>query len=338
MLRLFRRPSRDTFELDPGTGEAAGDELGPDAEGERLSGRKRRLLTAILASGILAVALCALYLGWSGRRSDEPVPPHLLPQSGPPLTKSPASLQGALTPPVANAPTPPPSTAPAAPPSPSDSLEEQAQAPTFYKPLQRDSREAAPVAAGQETGVPGPYNVLAEVSHEATVETLRTQIAELKLKKLRAELEARELSRNPKRLFKAERAPAEPKKESSPLARLSPAPPTPAPEPIPTQLKAQAQPDQPGAPAAPPQMRVRMVTLEPREALIEAGDGESRGWFKVQEGQTFPDFIVARITEDGMTISFAGRGFFYPVGGYALGAPQDNGRASSPQASEPPRR
>src|SRR2546428_5876380 len=94
MLRLFRRPSRDTFELDPGTGEAAGDELGPDAEGERLSGRKRRLLTAILASGILAVALCALYLGWSGRPSDEPVPPHLLPPSRPPPGQGPAAAPG----------------------------------------------------------------------------------------------------------------------------------------------------------------------------------------------------------------------------------------------------
>ena len=341
MLRLFRRPSRDNFEPDPEAAPAAGDnELGPDAEGERLSGRKRRLLTAILASGILAVALCALYLGWSGRRSDEPVPPHLLPQSGPPLTQGPALLQGALTPPVANVPTPPPSTAPAPPPGPVASPGEQAPAPTFYLPLRRDSREDAPGAAGQETDVPGggAYNVLAEISQEATVENLRTQIAELKLKKLKAELEAHELRKNPKRLFKEEKAPTEPKREPSPLARLSPAPPTPAPEPIPTQLKAQAQPDQPGAPAAPPQMRVRMVTLEPREALIEAGDGESRGWFKVQEGQTFPDFVVARITEDGMTISFAGRGFFYPVGSYALGAPQDNRQGASRQATELPRR
>src|SRR5207245_2748003 len=149
------------------------------------------------------------------------------------------------------------------------------------------------------------------------------------------ELETHGRRNNPKRLFKEEKAPTEPKKEPSPLARLSPALPIPGSEPIPTQPQAQGQPEQPVAPAAPPQMRVRMVTLEPKEALIEAGDGNSRGWFKVQEGQTFPDFVVTRITEDGMTIAFAGRGFFYPVGGYALGAPR---QAGSGQASELPRR
>jgi len=334
MLRLFRRPSRDNSELDPEAGPAAGDkEFGPDAEGKRATGRKRRPLKTILAAGILAVGLGALYLSWSGSRSDEPVSPRLLPQGRPPLTQGPASLQGALTPSVAIAPTPPPSTASAPPPGPVASPAEQAQAPTFSLPLQRDLREAAPGAAGQET-VPagGAYNVLAEVSQEATVENLRTQIAELKLKKLKAELEAHELRKNPKRLFKEERPPAEPKKEASPLARLSPALPIPGPEPIPAQPQTQAPPEQPIAPAAPPQLRVRMVTLEPKEALIEVGDGDSRGWFKVQEGQKFPDFVVTRITEDGMTISFAGRGFFYPVGGYALGAPQSNRQAGSRQA------
>ena len=335
MLRLFRRPSRDNFELDPEAAPAADDnQLGTDAEGEPATGRKRLALKTILASGILAVGLGALYLGWSGSRSDEPVSLRLLPQGRPPLT------QGALTPPVANAPTPPSSTAPAPPPGPVASPGEQAPAPTFYLPLQRDSREAAPGAAGQETDVPGggAYNVLAEISQEATVENLRTQIAELKLKKLKAELEAHELRKNPKRLFKEEKAPTEPKREPSPLARLSPALPIPGPEPIPTQPQAQGQPEQPVAPAAPPQMRVRMVTLEPKEALIEAGDGDSRGWFKVHEGQKFPDFVVTTIGEDGVTIFFAGRGFFYPVGGYALGAPQDNRQGASRQASELPRR
>src|SRR5439155_15158853 len=274
-------PSRDNFEPDPEAAPAVGDnELGPDAEGDRATGRKRLALKTILASGILAVGLGALYLGWSGSRSDEPVSLRLLPQGRPPLT------QGALTPPVANVPTPPSSTAPA-PPGPVASPGEPAPAPTFYLPLQRDSREAAPGAAGQETDVPGggAYNVLAEISQEATVENLRTQIAELKLKKLKAELEAHELRKNPKRLFKEEKAPTEPKREPSPLAHLSPALPIPGPEPMPTQPQAQGQPEQPVAPAAPPQMRVRMVTLEPKEALIEAGDGDSRGWFKVHEGQ-----------------------------------------------------
>src|SRR5206468_5661026 len=117
MLRLFRRPSRDNFEPDPEAAPAAGDnELGPDAEGARATGRKRLALKTILASGILAVGLGALYLGWSGSRSDEPVSLRLLPQGRPPLTEGPAALPGALTPPVANAPPPLPSTAP--PPSP----------------------------------------------------------------------------------------------------------------------------------------------------------------------------------------------------------------------------
>src|SRR2546430_17347958 len=184
--------------------------------------------------------------------------------------------QGSLPRPVANVPPPPPATPPAPPPGPVPSPGEQAPAPTFYPPLQRDSREAAPGAAGQETDVPGAgaYNVLAEISQEATVENLRTQIAELKLKKLKAELEAHELRKNPKRLFKEEKAPTEPKREPSPLARLSPALPVPGPEPIPTQPQAQAQPEQPVAPAAPPHMRVRMATLEPKQAYIEAGDGD----------------------------------------------------------------
>src|SRR5881397_592854 len=133
MLRLFRRPSRDNFELDPAP--AAGDnQLGPDAEGKPATGRKRLALKTILASGILAVGLGALYLGWSCSRSDEPVSPRLLPQDRPPLTQGPASLQGALTPSVAIAPTPPPSTAPLPPPGPVASPAEQAQAPTFSLP------------------------------------------------------------------------------------------------------------------------------------------------------------------------------------------------------------
>src|SRR5438094_10478665 len=119
MLRLFRRHSRDNFEPDPEAAPAVGDnELGPDAEGKPATGRKRLALKTILASGVLAVGLAALYLGWSGSQSDEPLSPRLLPQSRPPLTQGPASLPGALTPPVANAPTPLPSTAPAPPPGP----------------------------------------------------------------------------------------------------------------------------------------------------------------------------------------------------------------------------
>src|SRR3989475_12936796 len=113
MLRLFRRPSRDNFEPAPEAAPAVGDnELGPDAEGDRTTGRKRLALKTIPASGILAVGLGALYLRWSGSRSDEPVSLPPLPQGRPPLT------QGAPTPPRADRPPPPPSTAPAPPPRP----------------------------------------------------------------------------------------------------------------------------------------------------------------------------------------------------------------------------
>ena len=346
MLRLFRRPPRNSFELD--TEDAAppvgGEGLEPDAEGELRpsTGRRQRPLKTILAFGILSVSLSALYLSWSGGRSDEPVPPRLLPQARAPLAQEGPSLLGAPPPPGASVPTPSPSTAPALPRGRGAPPAQQAQAPTFYLPLQRDPREAAQLAAGQGSGVPagGPYNVLAQASHEATVENLRAQIAELKLKTLKAELEADQLRKNPKRLFKDEKPAAEPKKEPSPLERLARVPPPvlPIPGPIPAERQAQALAPQPAAPPAPPQMRVRMVTLEPKEALIEAGDGDSRGWFKVQEGQKFPDFVVTNIGQDGVTISFAGRGFFYPVGGYALGAPPDNRQAGSRQTSEPPRR
>jgi hypothetical protein len=204
-----------------------------------------------------------------------------------------------------------------------------------------------PGAAGQESGVPGgrPYNELAEASHEATVENLRAQTAELKLKKLKAELEADELRKNPRRLFKEVQRAAEPKKEASSLERRARVPTVlPIPGPIPPERQAEALAAQSAAPPAPPRMRVRIVTLEPKEAWIEAGDGDNRGWFKVQEGQKFPDFVVTTIGEDGVTISFAGRGFFYPVGGYALGAPQDDrqtaapARAASPTAQSDPSR
>lgn len=345
MLRLFRRPPRDSFDL--GTEEAdppaGGKDSAPDSEGELRPStrRQQRTLKTILALGIVAVGLGALYVSWSGTRRDEPVPPRLLPQGRPPLTQGGPAPLGAPTAAVANAPTPSASTAVAPTPGASAPPTQQAAPPTFYGPLQRDPRETAQVAPGQESGLAsGSFNVLAQASHEATVENLRSQIAELKLKTLRAELEADELRRNPKRLFKEEQPAAEPKKQPSPLERLARVPPPmlPIPGPIPAERQAQLPAAQPAAPPAAPQMRVRMVTFEPKEALIEAGDGDSRGWFKVQEGQKFPDFVVTNIGEDGVTISFAGRGFFYPVGGYALGAPQDTRQAGSRQTAEPPRR
>lgn len=179
-----------------------------------------------------------------------------------------------------------------------------------------------PGTAGQESGAPAgrPYSELAEASHEAAVENLRAQTAELKLKKLKAELEADELRKNPRRLFRQESRASDPKKEANSPARqtrLSTALPTAGP--IPSQRPAQAPLAQPAGPPAPPQMHVRIVTLEPKEAWIETGEGDNRGWFKVQEGQKLPAFAVTTIEENGVTISFGGRSFFYPVGGYTLG-------------------
>jgi hypothetical protein len=344
MLRLFRRPPRESFE--PDTDEAVppvgDDDLGPDTRGELEStGRRRRPLKTILACGILAVGLAALYFGWSGGRSDEPAPPRLLPQGRPSLTQAGPPPQDIAPPPVATAPMSSRSGAPALSPGPGAPPAQQTAAPTFYVPLQRDPREAAPAAGNQESSVlaGGPYNALAQASHEATVENLRTQIAELRLKKLKAELEADGLRKNPRRLFKEDKPPAESKTELRPLERLARVPPPllamPGPVPLPAQPQAPAPPAQP---ASPPRMRVRMVTLDPKEALMETGDADGRGWFKVREGQKFPDFVVTNIGEDGVTIFFAGRGVFYPVGGYALGAPQDNRQAASRQASEPPHR
>src|SRR3990167_7958809 len=122
MPRLFRRrPPRDSFDLDTedAAPPAGGEDLEPDAERELgpSTGRQRRPLKTILALGIVAVGLGALYLSWSGGRSDEiGLPPRLLPQGPPPLTqRGTASLQGTPTPPVASVPPPPPSAAPAAP-------------------------------------------------------------------------------------------------------------------------------------------------------------------------------------------------------------------------------
>ena len=328
MFRFFRRPPRDDFELDaeqaapPDTSEdLAEGELGPS------TGPPRRPLKTILAFGIVAIGLGSLYLSWGGGQRNDPAPPRLLPHGGPPLSQgNPASPS---TPP-ASAPAPPASTDVAPPPDARARTTPPAERPTFYAPL---SREPAPVASVPENG---PYHVLAQASHEATVENLRSQIAELKLKKLKAELEAAELRKNPRRLFREEKASAESKKESSPLERLARVPPPLLPIPGPTPAERQAQ--EPATPPAPPQMRVRLVMLEPKEAVIETGYGDSRGWFTVREGQKFPDFVVTDIGQNGVTISLGGRGFFYPVGGSALGAPQDSRSSGPRQSSEPPRR
>ncbi|MGH7307112.1 MAG: hypothetical protein ACREK6_00285 [Candidatus Rokuibacteriota bacterium] len=264
------------------------------------------------------MGLGAVYFSWGRGRGEDFVLPSLLPQGRTALTPE-GSAPQAAPPPVTSEPTSSPSTAPALSHGRGSPPAEQAQAPTFHMPLPRDPRETAPGAAGQESGAAGrrPYNEIAEASHEATVENLRAQTAELKLKKLKAELEADELRKNPRRLFKQESRAAQSKKEASSPERLAREPAIP---PIPAGRSAQSLAAESPVPPGPPRMRVRIVTFEPKEAWIETGDGDNRSWFKVHEGQKLPDFAVTTIEENGVTISFAGRSFFYPVGGYALGA------------------
>lgn len=338
MLRFFRRPPRDAFghpnEDVPATSEEfTEDELGASTE------RRWRPLKTILAFGMLTAGLGALYLGWSGDLGNDLVPPRLLPHGRVPLTQESSAGSSATAPPStppAVTSTPSISSDRAAPPTSSTQATPQPERPTFHAPLSPDPRETAPIAFGQETS---PYSVLAQASQEATVENLRSQIAELKLKKLKAELEADELRKNPRRLFKEERPSAELKRESNGLERLARVPPSsfPIQEPRLTERHAQAAPP-PTALVAPPHMRVRMVTLVPKEAVIEAGDGDSRGWFTVREGQKFPDFVVTDIGSNGVTISLGGRGFFYPVGSSALGASEGDRQSGPRQTSEPPRR
>jgi len=324
MFRFFRRPPPDSLELDTeGTAPPpAGEDQEPHTEGaRRLSPWRQRSPRTILVFGGLAVGLGAVYFSWGRGGGEDFALPRLLPQGRTALTQEVPPLQGSLSP-QTGTPTSSPSTAETPSRGPDDPPGEQTPVPTFHMPLPRDPRGTPPGASGQESGAPGgrPYNELAEASHEAAVENLRAQTAELKLKKLKAELEANELRKNPRRLFRQESRASDPKKEANSLARqtsLSTALPTAGP--IPSQRPAQAPLAQPAGPPAPPQMRVRLVTLEPKEAWIETGDGDNRGLFKAQEGQKLPDFVVTTIAEDGVTISFAGRSFFYPVGGYALG-------------------
>lgn len=323
MFRFFRRPPPDSLELDTeNTAPPAGGDREPDAEGERSpSPWRQRSLRTTLVFGILAVGLGAVYFSWGRGRGEDFVLPRLLPQGHTALTQEVPAPQGARQS-VTSEPTTSSTTAPAPSHGPVVPPRDQAQVPTFHMPLPTGPREPVPGPAGHESAVSWrrPYNELAEASHEATVENLRAQAAELKLKKLRAELEADELRKNPRRPFKQESRAAEQKKEASSPGRLAREPVIlPIPGSIPAERQTQALAAQ-SAPPAPPRMRVRIVTLEPKEAWIEAGEGDNRSWFKVHEGQKFPDFAVTTIGEDGVTIYFAGRAFFYPVGGYALGA------------------
>lgn len=340
MVRFFRRPAPDNLELDTeGTAPPpAGEDQEPHTEGaRRLSPWRQRSPRTILVFGILAVGLGAVYFSWGRGGGEDFALPRLLPQERT-LTQEVPPLQ-AGPPSGPSEPTSSPSTA--KPPSrgPDVLLGEEAPAPALHMPLPRDPRGTPPGASGQESGAPGgrPYNELAEASHEAAVENLRAQTAELKLKRLKAELEADELRKNPRRLLRQESRARDSKKEAhSPArqARVSTALPNAGP--IPAQRQAPALVAQSVGPPAPPQMRVRIVTLEPKEAWIETGDSDNRGLFKVQEGQKLPAFSVTAIEENGVTISFGGRSFFYPVGGHALGAALEKYKAGSRQTYEPP--
>jgi hypothetical protein len=331
MFRFFRRPPRDSFEpdIDEGASPVTSDEL---AEENASAERPRRPLKTILAFGIVAAGLAALYLSWSGGHGNDSAPSRLLPHGSASLIKG---RPAPSTPRVATS-APSVSTDGAAPPDSSAAAAPQAERPTFHAPLPRDPRETSQLSDAEI----GPYHMLAQTSHEATMENLRSQIAELKLKKLKAELEADALRKNPGRLFKEEKPSIDLKREASGLERLARVTPPSLPiqGPIPAERLAPAPTPQPAAPPAPPQMLVRMVMLEPKEAVIEAGDGDSRGWFTVREGQTFPDFVVTDIGQHGVTISARGRAFFYPVGASALGVLEGHRRSGPRQISEPSRR
>ena len=74
----------------------------------------------------------------------------------------------------------------------------------------------------------------------------------------------------------------------------------------------------------------------PGEALTALVNGNATGaairaWLDARKAD-------ALVPADRVYVFFAGRGVFYPVGGYALGASQENRQAASRQASEPPHR
>lgn len=326
MFRFFRRPPPDSLEqeTEDAAPPPAGENQEPHTEGaRRLSPWRQRSLRTILIFGILAVGLGTVYFSWDRGGGEDFALPRLLPQGRTALTQEVPPLQGRPSSGTSEA-TSPSSTGETPSHGPDVPLGKQEPVPTFHMPLPRDPRGTPPGATGQESGAPGgrSYNELAEASHEAAVENLRAQTAELKLKRLKAELEADELRKNPQRPLRQESRAPDPKKKAADSSERQPRVSTalPTPGPIPAQRQVQPLVAQPAGPPAPPQMRVRIVTLEPKEAWLETGDGDNRGWFKVQEGQKLPDFVVTAIAEDGVTISFAGRSFFYPVGGYALRA------------------
>ena len=324
-LPFFRRPPADQFDLGPDAEvqPPQEDEALPSAEG----GERRRSLKPILAVVMLAAGVGVLYLTWGGSSPSLAPSPALLPQGSTPPGRPAAGPVPQLSPST-------PSTEPgsSAPPSTIAGPEQPARpdpgrppAPTFYRPLNEPGQEVASPA----------FSSIAQMSHQVTLATLESQAAEQRLKKLKAELEAEELRKNPRRLFPQEqRSEAKPALVESALDRLArlPAPPV-APLAPPAAGRPQAPAPTPSPVANPPAMRVRMIELDPKAAYITTGEGPSAGRFRVQEGQQFPDFVVTQITEDGVTIAVQGRGYFYPVGGTVLGAaaPRPGTEAQAPR-------
>jgi hypothetical protein len=60
------------------------------------------------------------------------------------------------------------------------------------------------------------------------------------------------------------------------------------------------------------------------------------GIFTVREGDAFPEFRVIAVDGRGITISVNGRGYFYPVGGVAIGsrAPAVPAQTAAPTRQE----
>jgi hypothetical protein len=321
---LFRRSPATLQDLEPAgaADDALTDEAAPSPP--RRPGRRRQILALVLS--LIAVGWFAIR--WLGTADSPPSPPR------PPLIAQPGPLAPAPPAPPAQAPAPAAGEAgqaarPAEPAQPAGH-----ERPDFFRPI-----ESAPAAGAAD----GAWSELARAQHEFALEEQRMRLAEARLKRVRAEAEAREIERNPSRLFKRD----EP--EAPRLFSQLPRGPVPQPQAAAPPVPAQPQPGArelaqaaPPRPEAPP-LRVLMVSGdEEPEALVQSLDGSSGGGlFTVRRGDSFPEFTVVSVDGRGVTVSAQGRGYFYPLGGVAIGArlpaqPAQARPQAAPQAAAPP--
>ncbi|MFQ5945147.1 MAG: hypothetical protein ACE5NC_02730 [Anaerolineae bacterium] len=310
-LKRFRRP-RVEFDHDPlapATGETDSEAHEPPASLFRNS--RRWPWKPILAVGLLALGLGGLWNQWGGSSQEGPAPPSLLPsstvpESPPGVTQEPAS---------APEPQPTPS---ASPPLAS------------ARPAGVESAEPAPAGPPAEEA----FAELVQVRHEATIEELRAAIADQRLKRLKAEVQARAIKENPELVLDKRK----PDREASVSEPSVPTPP-PARRAIPFAQKSATGGAKPEIlpDAKPPMLRVRMVWLEPvPAALLETVHEAERARFTVRRGDRFPEFAVVDIDAQGVTLAVGDVRYFYPVGGTALVAQRSNRRGPAGQEDRPP--